>query len=956
MEMETVGDVGLGLHEPPKYGLKYLLNHEFPLQSKQIITPRPSQVFELMPLTARYLKYYIGKRLNKKRPIMDYIHMVSALRMYGCPIGGIGGGTIGRGFKGEFCRFQLYPGIYEYVTVPECQFIVNIRNANNETIFQSVLSTYNKPKKAPAAWEWNLNGAECEYTALYPRAWTTYDLSKYGVKLICRQISPVIPHNYKDSSLPCAVFVFTAINVSNEKRDVSISFTWTEVLGDNKKKSLAKLELERYSEESTCGVTLEQKIADTPCTFTIAKRKKENETIHEGYCLWNASKTSTYVWECLKKNGQLAPDPSLTPPPPKLPDKKKNDKEKKKEEKEKREKQKKLYKCDSIALSSVISLDPGGTGSTEFCLAWDMPVIRYKKDTKVYKRYYTKYFGSDGIAGASIAAYALRNYDNWEKQLAEWQDPILNNSNIPDWLKSALMNELYFVADGGTIWFDVHDEFPETDPRHDFGLFGYLEGHEYRMYNTYDVHFYASFALAQLWPNLQVVLQYMFRDTIELETEKCRQSLYDGKSVKFKIKNSIPHDLGDPDDVPFNHINAYVIHDVSEWKDLNMKFILQVIRDYRLLRGHTAPFGNERYRSMAFIDDIKEGTEDDLYSRSTGQADDVDGTTDESGPTTEQSTPVVEERPYGVGDILELLYRSAEAEAAPLDARLAPRAPAAAVWDARRYLADMLPLCAALLRRSRLWDTDNDGLIENSGFPDQTYDAWVMSGPSAYCGGMWVASLSAVTAMARILGREEEEREFSKLLEQARHSFEEKLWNGSYYKFDTRPSNSKVVMADQLAGHWFLRSSGWTEQIFPDSHVRKALQTIYENNVQKFKGGKMGAINGYVTGPRGHVDTTALQSEEVWVGVTYGLAATMIYEGMHEEAFVTAGGLYDTLTKSGLAFETPEALYENGNHRSVGYMRPLSIWSMYQAIIARPPPTQPVANGQPHHTKEKTTL
>lgn len=42
-------------------------------------------------------------------------------------------------------------------------------------------------------------------------------------------------------------------------------------------------------------------------------------------------------------------------------------------------------------------------------------------------RYYTKYFGSDGIAGAGIAAYALRNYKNWEKQLAEWQDPILNN-------------------------------------------------------------------------------------------------------------------------------------------------------------------------------------------------------------------------------------------------------------------------------------------------------------------------------------------------------------------------------------------------------------------------------------------------------------------------------------------------------------------------------------------------
>lgn len=27
------------------------------------------------------------------------------------------------------------------------------------------------------------------------------------------------------------------------------------------------------------------------------------------------------------------------------------------------------------------------------------------------------------------------------------------------------MNELYYVADGGTIWFDVRDEFPDTDPR-----------------------------------------------------------------------------------------------------------------------------------------------------------------------------------------------------------------------------------------------------------------------------------------------------------------------------------------------------------------------------------------------------------------------------------------------------------------------------------------------------------
>lgn len=62
-----------------------------------------------------------------------------------------------------------------------------------------------------------------------------------------------------------------------------------------------------------------------------------------------------------------------------------------------------------------------------------------------------------------------------------------------------------------------------------WGRFGYLEGiddvhfeitsyflllfhigHEYRMVNTYDVHFYASFALIQLWPNLELSIQYDF--------------------------------------------------------------------------------------------------------------------------------------------------------------------------------------------------------------------------------------------------------------------------------------------------------------------------------------------------------------------------------------------------------------------------------------------------------------
>ena len=64
--------------------------------------------------------------------------------------------------------------------------------------------------------------------------------------------------------------------------------------------------------------------------------------------------------------------------------------------------------------------------------------------------------------------------------------------------------------------------------------------------------------------------------------------------------------------------------------------------------------------------------------------------------------------------------------------------------------------------------------------------------------------------------------------------------------------------------------------MFPDDHVKSALQCIFDNNVMKFGNGNMGAING--TRPDGKKDISSCQSEEFWVGVTYGLAASMIQE------------------------------------------------------------------------------
>ena len=57
---------------------------------------------------------------------------------------------------------------------------------------------------------------------------------------------------------------------------------------------------------------------------------------------------------------------------------------------------------------------------------------------------------------------------------------------------------------------------------------------------------------------------------------------------------------------------------------------------------------------------------------------------------------------------------------------------------------------------------------------------------------------------------------------------------------------------------------------------------------------------------------------------------------MIKEGFKTAEGAYRTVyEKIGMGFETPEALYENKFYRSIGYMRPLSIWAIQLAWNSR---------------------
>lgn len=65
-------------------------------------------------------------------------------------------------------------------------------------------------------------------------------------------------------------------------------------------------------------------------------------------------------------------------------------------------------------------------------------------------------------------------------------------------------------------------------------------------------------------------------------------------------------------------------------------------------------------------------------------------------------------------------------------------------------------------------------------------------------------------------------------------------------------------------------------QVFPKEKIQSALKSVFDLNVMSFAEGQMGAVNGMR--PEGVPDRSSVQSDEVWIGVVYGLAATMIHE------------------------------------------------------------------------------
>lgn len=245
------------------------------------------------------------------------------------------------------------------------------------------------------------------------------------------------------------------------------------------------------------------------------------------------------------------------------------------------------------------------------------------------------------------------------------------------------------------------------------------------------------------------------------------------------------------------------------------------------------------------------------------------------------------------------------------------------------------PACRQALRYLETFDRDGDGVPENDGVPDQTYDTWTMSGVSAYCSDLWLAALTAGAWLAGKAGDDAEAWRLTVLRDRAAAVVERALWRGDCYRFDNSGgANSEDILADQFAGTWYLRVLG-LDVTHPPERVVTGLDTVLARNLDGFCGGTRGPVNGRGA-DGGPVDSGGEQPDEVWVGVAWGLASLCLLEGRDADAWRIGKALHDTLyTDSGLWFRTPEAWTADGEFRAPLYHRPLAVWSLITALRTR---------------------
>jgi non-lysosomal glucosylceramidase len=499
-----------------------------------------------------------------------------------CPVGGIGAGALERTMSGNFRYWFWKSGWMVDETVWPNQFHIYMKSGNDKVV-QS-FSTDSPPASAGLqSWRWSYPAGRGSYYALFPKSGFSYEANKaFPVRLAVTQYSPVIPFNYKETSYPVAVFKWIAANPGPKPVEVSLMLTWANMVGWEPKlahpasdpadfvwdkKSAGNIS--RVIEQPGFKAVVFDKKGQSPATgnalsgtICLAAPEIQGKTKVTYLAEFDGRSDGGAVWTPFSKDGTL-PNSSQTRPA--------QDGE-----------------MPAGALAVAFRLGPGERLEVPFILAWDFPFYEFGPEVK-YRKKYTDFFGADGNHALDIAREALAKYRDWEKAIDDFQGGIIGDSRLPDWLKQALLNELYILPET-SIW-DA-----ET------GRHSYLESVDYLMYGTFDVDSYCWHVL-KLWPDLELRNMDFFAKAMLMDDPAFKSYDYasafpkelppDKKGYYWntnKVAGMVPHDIGSPRNRPWVVLNAFTWQNGNVWKDLNPKFPLRAYRDFVFTGGKDYDF------------------------------------------------------------------------------------------------------------------------------------------------------------------------------------------------------------------------------------------------------------------------------------------------------------------------------------------------------------------------------
>ncbi len=239
-------------------------------------------------------------------------------------------------------------------------------------------------------------------------------------------------------------------------------------------------------------------------------------------------------------------------------------------------------------------------------------------------------------------------------------------------------------------------------------------------------------------------------------------------------------------------------------------------------------------------------------------------------------------------------------------------------------------------------DENNDGLIEKT--QSNTYDI-AFYGANTYVGGLYLASLKAASRMAVIMNDTSFSSRCNRIYESGVDLTVKKLWNGEYFIQDVdlakhpRFQYAGGCLSDQLLGQTWanLNNLGY---IYPVKNVRTALESIWKynwtpdvalqnkNHPPERVYANPGEAGLFVcTWPMSkHLGENGVRyRDEVWTGIEYQVATSMVYEGMIEEALSIVKAVHDRYSPEK---HNPWNEIECGDH----YARALASWGVYIAL------------------------